>query len=225
MLRCGVDHAHAAAQLPRGRPQRVGHGGGRRARRHPAVGLGGRHRALARGRREAARARRPRRAADAGGARVRRLRGRRHRAARAGPPRRPRGRGRGGARRCASPRSRPRPSRSCRRLMRAFRRARPHIGLRLEVGNRDHVLAMVLGHDADVAVGGNPPRDGRIEAHAIRPNRARADRRRRRSARRPRAGRAPRPSAGAPGSCASRARARARQRGVPGRRAASRPRR
>jgi DNA-binding transcriptional LysR family regulator len=55
-------------------------------------------------------------------------------------------------------------------LMRAFARERPEIGLRLEVGNRDRVLAMVLGHDADVAVGGNPPRDGRIEAHAIRPN-------------------------------------------------------
>ena len=56
-------------------------------------------------------------------------------------------------------------------IMRAFQSTRPHIGLRLEVGNRDGVLAMVLGHDADVAVGGNPPRDGRIEAHAIRPNR------------------------------------------------------
>ncbi len=55
-------------------------------------------------------------------------------------------------------------------LMQAFARVRPDIGLRLEVGNRDRVLAMVLGHDADVAVGGNPPRDGRIEAHAIRPN-------------------------------------------------------
>jgi LysR family transcriptional regulator, low CO2-responsive transcriptional regulator len=55
-------------------------------------------------------------------------------------------------------------------LMRAFARARPDVGLRLEVGNRDRVLAMVLGHDADVAVGGNPPRDGRIEARAIRPN-------------------------------------------------------
>jgi DNA-binding transcriptional LysR family regulator len=55
-------------------------------------------------------------------------------------------------------------------LMRAFARARPDIGLRLEVGNRERVLAMVLGHDADVAVGGNPPRDGRIVAHAIRPN-------------------------------------------------------
>jgi DNA-binding transcriptional LysR family regulator len=55
-------------------------------------------------------------------------------------------------------------------LMRAFSRARPDVGLRLEVGNRDRVLAMVLGHEADVAVGGNPPRDGRIEAHAIRPN-------------------------------------------------------
>lgn len=55
-------------------------------------------------------------------------------------------------------------------LMQAFARDRPDVGLRLEVGNRDRVLAMVLGHDADVAVGGNPPPDGRIRAHAIRPN-------------------------------------------------------
>jgi LysR family transcriptional regulator, low CO2-responsive transcriptional regulator len=55
-------------------------------------------------------------------------------------------------------------------LMQAFVRERPDIGLRLEVGNRDRVLAMVLGHDADVAVGGNPPGDGRIEARAMRPN-------------------------------------------------------
>ena len=55
-------------------------------------------------------------------------------------------------------------------LMRAFAASHPQIGLGLEVGNRDQVLAMVLGHDADLAIGGRPPSDGRIEAHAILAN-------------------------------------------------------
>jgi DNA-binding transcriptional LysR family regulator len=55
-------------------------------------------------------------------------------------------------------------------LMQAFALTRPEVGLSLEVGNRDRVLAIVLGHQADVAIGGRPPQDGRIEAHAILPN-------------------------------------------------------
>ena len=55
-------------------------------------------------------------------------------------------------------------------LMRAFAASHPQIGLQLEVGNRDQVLAMVLGHEADLAIGGRPPSDGRIEAHAILSN-------------------------------------------------------
>ena len=55
-------------------------------------------------------------------------------------------------------------------LMRAFAKSHPQIGLGLEVGNRDRVLAMVLGHEADLAIGGRPPPDERIEAHAILPN-------------------------------------------------------
>jgi len=55
-------------------------------------------------------------------------------------------------------------------LMRAFASAQPHVGLRLEVGNRDQVLAMVLGHEADLAIGGRPPADVRLEAHAILAN-------------------------------------------------------
>jgi LysR family transcriptional regulator, low CO2-responsive transcriptional regulator len=55
-------------------------------------------------------------------------------------------------------------------LMREFASAHPDVGLRLEVGNRDRVLQMVRSHEADVAIGGHPPRDERIEAHAIRPN-------------------------------------------------------
>ena len=55
-------------------------------------------------------------------------------------------------------------------LMQAFATLHPEIGLGLEVGNRDRVLAIVLGHEADVAIAGRPPRDARIEAHAILPN-------------------------------------------------------
>jgi LysR family transcriptional regulator, low CO2-responsive transcriptional regulator len=55
-------------------------------------------------------------------------------------------------------------------LMQTFALARPEVGLSLEVGNRDRVLAIVLGHQADVAIGGRPPRDARIEAHAILAN-------------------------------------------------------
>jgi LysR family transcriptional regulator, low CO2-responsive transcriptional regulator len=55
-------------------------------------------------------------------------------------------------------------------LMQAFATQHPEIGLALEVGNRDRVLAIVLGHEADVAITGRPPRDPRIEAHAIQSN-------------------------------------------------------
>jgi LysR family transcriptional regulator, low CO2-responsive transcriptional regulator len=55
-------------------------------------------------------------------------------------------------------------------LMRAFATAHPQIGLGLEVGNRDRVLALVLGHEADIAIAGRPPHDARIEAHAIAVN-------------------------------------------------------
>jgi DNA-binding transcriptional LysR family regulator len=55
-------------------------------------------------------------------------------------------------------------------LMQAFSHAHPEAGLGLEVGNRDRVLAIVLGHEADVAIAGRPPRDPRIEAHPIQTN-------------------------------------------------------
>jgi DNA-binding transcriptional LysR family regulator len=55
-------------------------------------------------------------------------------------------------------------------LMQAFSLAHPEVGLSLEVGNRDRVMAIVLGHDADVAITGRPPRDPRIAAQAMHPN-------------------------------------------------------
>jgi DNA-binding transcriptional LysR family regulator len=54
--------------------------------------------------------------------------------------------------------------------MKAFATLHPDVGLGLEVGNRDRVLAIVLGHEADVAIAGRPPRDPRIVSQAIRPN-------------------------------------------------------
>jgi DNA-binding transcriptional LysR family regulator len=55
-------------------------------------------------------------------------------------------------------------------LMRAFGMGNEGIGLTLAVGNREQVLDMVLEHRADVAIGGRPPRDPRIESTAILPN-------------------------------------------------------
>ena len=55
-------------------------------------------------------------------------------------------------------------------LMRAFGATRPEIGLTLAVGNRAHVIELVLDHHADVGLGGRPPSDSRVEAVAIAPN-------------------------------------------------------
>jgi LysR family transcriptional regulator, low CO2-responsive transcriptional regulator len=55
-------------------------------------------------------------------------------------------------------------------LMRAFATAHPQIGLALDVGNRDHVLAVVQNHEADLAIGGRPPPQERIESHPILAN-------------------------------------------------------
>jgi DNA-binding transcriptional LysR family regulator len=55
-------------------------------------------------------------------------------------------------------------------LMHAFATAHPDVGLTLQVGNRDRVRELVLEHGADVAFGGRPPRDERIEAYAFASN-------------------------------------------------------
>jgi DNA-binding transcriptional LysR family regulator len=55
-------------------------------------------------------------------------------------------------------------------LMRAFSQSNDSIGLTLAVGNREQVLDLVLDHRADVAIGGRPPRDPRIQATAILAN-------------------------------------------------------
>jgi len=55
-------------------------------------------------------------------------------------------------------------------LMRAFSQSNGSIGMTLAVGNREQVLDMVLDHRADVAIGGRPPRDPRVQATPILPN-------------------------------------------------------
>jgi DNA-binding transcriptional LysR family regulator len=55
-------------------------------------------------------------------------------------------------------------------LMRAFSNSNEAIGLTLAVGNREQVLDLVLDHRADVAIGGRPPRDPRVQATPILPN-------------------------------------------------------
>lgn len=55
-------------------------------------------------------------------------------------------------------------------LMRAFSLARPDVRLSLSVGNRGQVIESLVTHAADLAVGGRPPSDPRIEAHPFRPN-------------------------------------------------------
>ena len=55
-------------------------------------------------------------------------------------------------------------------LMRAFAQSNDSIGMTLAVGNREQVLDMVLDHRADVAIGGRPPRDPRVQATPIFPN-------------------------------------------------------
>jgi len=55
-------------------------------------------------------------------------------------------------------------------LMRAFSQSNDAIGLTLAVGNREQVLDLVLDHRADVAIGGRPPRDPRIQSAAILAN-------------------------------------------------------
>ena len=55
-------------------------------------------------------------------------------------------------------------------LLQAFALSQPQVELTLEVGNREGVLALVLGHEADVAIGGRPPSDARIDAAVIAAN-------------------------------------------------------
>ena len=55
-------------------------------------------------------------------------------------------------------------------LIQAFRASHPEVDLTLDVGNRDHVLKLLLEGETDIALGGRPPNDPRLEAKAILPN-------------------------------------------------------
>jgi DNA-binding transcriptional LysR family regulator len=55
-------------------------------------------------------------------------------------------------------------------LLRRFADDHPEIVLTLEVGNRERVFQRVLDHEADVAIGGSPPEDGRLVGAAFMSN-------------------------------------------------------
>ncbi|HET9719153.1 MAG TPA: LysR family transcriptional regulator [Solirubrobacteraceae bacterium] len=55
-------------------------------------------------------------------------------------------------------------------LMRSFADANPGLELTLVVGNRQEVLDRVLTHQADVAIAGRPPLDGRLAAFPFKEN-------------------------------------------------------
>ncbi len=46
----------------------------------------------------------------------------------------------------------------------------PHVGLRLEVGNRERVWSLLLQHEVDIALAGRPPVDADVKTRAVRPN-------------------------------------------------------
>jgi LysR family transcriptional regulator, low CO2-responsive transcriptional regulator len=55
-------------------------------------------------------------------------------------------------------------------LLAGFRERYPAVGLRLEVGNRERVSALLDSHDADMVIGGRPMDGGDLEVHAVRRN-------------------------------------------------------
>lgn len=52
-------------------------------------------------------------------------------------------------------------------LLRRFSDLHPDVALTLEVGNRERVFRRLLDHEADVAIGGSPPDDGRLVGRAF----------------------------------------------------------
>jgi DNA-binding transcriptional LysR family regulator len=55
-------------------------------------------------------------------------------------------------------------------LMQAFSARRPEVRLGLSVGNRGQVLDWLVTHEADIAFGGRPPNDERLDARPFRSN-------------------------------------------------------
>jgi DNA-binding transcriptional LysR family regulator len=55
-------------------------------------------------------------------------------------------------------------------LMQAFALRHPELRLGLGVGNRGQILDWLVTHQADVAFGGRPPNDERLDARPFRPN-------------------------------------------------------
>ncbi len=55
-------------------------------------------------------------------------------------------------------------------LMRSFAALHPGVTLTLDVGNRHYVIDRILRHEADVAITGTPPSDGRLVAEPLAGN-------------------------------------------------------
>lgn len=55
-------------------------------------------------------------------------------------------------------------------LLKRFSEANPDVSVSLDVGNRERVFDRVLRHEADIAIGGSPPDDGRIAGSPFLPN-------------------------------------------------------
>ncbi len=55
-------------------------------------------------------------------------------------------------------------------ILGGFRRRYPHIGIRLEAGNRDRVHALLDRHGVDLILGGRPEPGWDVAVHAVRPH-------------------------------------------------------
>ncbi|MQA61489.1 MAG: LysR family transcriptional regulator [Actinophytocola sp.] len=55
-------------------------------------------------------------------------------------------------------------------VLAGFRRLHPHVGVRLEVGNRDRVRGLLDRHEVDLMFGGRPETDRDLTVLAIRPH-------------------------------------------------------
>ena len=100
-------------------------------------------------------------------------------------------------------------------LMQAFSARHPGVRLGLSVGNRGQVLDWLVTHEADVAFGGRPPNDERLDARPFRPNELVLVERRRRPARRRAPGRPRRARRAHVAAARARLRDAVGQRGVP----------
>jgi LysR family transcriptional regulator, low CO2-responsive transcriptional regulator len=55
-------------------------------------------------------------------------------------------------------------------VLASFREQHPHVGVRLEVGNREHVRGLLERHEVDLVLGGRPEPGREVEVLATRPH-------------------------------------------------------